>query len=472
MSKVFTFLIVAFISISCNTNKKNDARPNIIVIISDDQGYADVGFHGSKEVFTPNIDRIASNGVIFSEGYASFSVCSPSRAGLITGKYQNRFGYTRNILLTPYDSTMGLPLAEQTIADVLQKADYQTKAIGKWHLGAHKSLIPESRGFDEFYGFIIGGHRYFPDDLKLNDLKEARSQMDGYITKLLDNGKRVDISKYLTEELSDNAVKFIDENSDNPFFLYLSYNAPHTPLQATKKDLERNMHIEKEKRRTYAAMVTSLDDGVGLILDKLEEKNILDNTIVVFLSDNGGVEWYNHSDNGILRGGKGEFFEGGIRVPFVMQWPKVIPKGSVYDKPIIALDLFATAASVANAEKYIEGEIDGVNLIPYITGKNDDFPHKLLYWQNRDKDIDVIRGERYKYLRMGEEEYIFDLKNDISEENNIISSSKTIYDDLKFNFKEWDKEMIDPVFLDLYMGKEYDKLHPDRWCNNSNPEKQ
>jgi len=280
MSKVFTFLIVLFISISCITNKKNNALPNIIVIISDDQGYADVGFHGSKEVFTPNIDRIASNGVIFSEGYASFAVCSPSRAGLITGKYQNRFGYTRNILLTPYDSTMGLPLAEQTIADVLQKADYQTKAIGKWHLGAHKSLIPESRGFDEFYGFIIGGHRYFPDDLNLNDLKEARSQMDGYITKLLDNGKRVDISKYLTEELSDNAVKFIDENSDNPFFLYLSYNAPHTPLQATKKDLERNMHIEKEKRRTYAAMVTSLDDGVGLILDKLEEKNILEASLI------------------------------------------------------------------------------------------------------------------------------------------------------------------------------------------------
>ena len=471
MSKVFTFLIVLFISISCITNKKNNALPNIIVIISDDQGYADVGFHGSKEVFTPNIDRIASNGVIFSEGYVSFAVCSPSRAGLITGKYQNRFGYTRNILLTPKDSTMGLPLTEQTLPDVLKKANYKTKAIGKWHLGAHKSLIPESRGFDEFYGFIIGGHRYFPDDLNLNDLKEARSQMDGYITKLLDNGKRVDISKYLTEELSDNAVKFIDENSDNPFFLYLSYNAPHTPLQATKKDLERNMHIEHEKRRTYAAMVTSLDDGVGLILDKLEEKNISDNTIVVFLSDNGGVECYNHSDNGILRGGKGEFFEGGIRVPFVMQWPKVIPKGLVYDKPIIALDLFATAASVANVEKYIEGEIDGVNLIPYITGVNNKLPHNFLYWQNRDKDIDVIRGERYKYLRMGEEEYIFDLKNDISEENNIINSSKTIYDDLKFNFKEWDKEMIDPVFLDLYMGKEYDKLHPDRWYNNSNPKK-
>ena len=471
MRKILSFLIVVFICISCNDDNQSIRSPNIILIISDDQGYADVGFHGSKEVFTPNIDRIASNGVIFSDGYVSYAVCSPSRAGLITGRYQNRFGYSRNILLTPKDSTMGLPLTEQTLPDVLRKANYKTKAIGKWHLGAHESLIPESRGFDEFYGFIIGGHRYFPDDLILNDLKEARSQMDGYITKLLDNGKRIKTSKYLTEELSDNAVKFIDENSDDPFFLYLSYNAPHTPLQATEKDLKRNMHIEKEKRRTYAAMVTSLDDGVGLILDKLEEKYISDNTIVVFLSDNGGVEWYNHSDNGILRGGKGEFFEGGIRVPFVMQWPNVIPKGSVYDKPIIALDLFATAASVANAEKYVKGEIDGVNLIPYITGENNKSPHNFLYWQNRDKDIDVIRGERYKYLRMGEEEYIFDLKNDISEEDNIISSSKDIYDDLKSNFKEWDKVMINPVFLDLGSGKEYNKLHPDRWYD-SNPEKQ
>ena len=179
------------------------------------------------------------------------------------------------------------------------------------------------------------------------------------------------------------------------------------------------------------------------------------------------MEWYNHSDNGILRGGKGEFFEGGIRVPFVMQWPNVIPAGLTYDKPIIALDIFATAASVANAEKYIDGDIDGVNLIPYILGQKDGLPHKFLYWQNRDKDINVIRGERYKYLRMGDEEFIFDLKNDISEENNIIDISPEIYDDYKFRFKEWDKEMIDPIFLDLGSGKQYNKLHPDRWYNAS-----
>ena len=461
----FLYIAILLNLFSCGTS--NNKPPNVIVIISDDQGYADVGFHGSNEIFTPNIDRIAKNGVVFSEGYVSYAVCSPSRAGLITGRYQNRFGYSRNILLAPNDSLMGLPLSEQTLPDVLNKVDYKTKAIGKWHLGAHKSLVPEKRGFDEFFGFLIGGHRYFPEDLTLNDLTEARRQMDGYITKIYDNGKRINTKKYLTEELSDNAVKFIEDNSDNPFFLYLSYNAPHTPLQATTKDLERNKHIDIEKRQTYAAMVSSMDDGIGLILDKLEQKNIFENTIEFFFSDNGGVEWYNFSDNGPLRGIKGDFFEGGIRVPFAMQWPNKIEPGTIYDKPIIALDIFATVASAAKAEKYIKNEIDGVNLIPYLSGNKSGLPHEYLYWKNPDKDIDVIRDDRYKYLRIKNDEYIFDLKNDISEESNIIDLSKPIYDRLKSQFKLWEKDMIDPVFMDLGMGKEYNKQNPDRWIQAS-----
>lgn len=461
----FLYIAIILNLFSCGTS--NNKPPNVIVIISDDQGYADVGFHGSNEIFTPNIDRIAKNGVVFSEGYVSYAVCSPSRAGLITGRYQNRFGYSRNILLAPNDSLMGLPLSEQTLPDVLNNVDYKTKAIGKWHLGAHKSLVPEKRGFDEFFGFLIGGHRYFPEDLTLNDLTEARRQMDGYITKIYDNGKRINTKKYLTEELSDNAVKFIEDNSDNPFFLYLSYNAPHTPLQATTKDLERNKHIDIEKRQTYAAMVSSMDDGIGLILDKLEQKNIFENTIVFFFSDNGGVEWYNFSDNGPLRGIKGDFFEGGIRVPFTMQWPNKIKPGTIYNNPIIALDIFATVASAAKAEKYIKNEIDGVNLIPYLSGNKSGLPHEYLYWKNPDKDIDVIRDDRYKYLRIKNDEYIFDLKNDISEESNIIDLSKPIYDRLKSQFKLWEKDMIDPVFMDLGMGKEYNKQNPDRWIQAS-----
>ena len=218
-------------------------------------------------------------------------------------------------------------------------------------------------------------------------------------------------------------------------------------------------------------MVSSMDDGVGLILDKLEEKNISENTIVVFFSDNGGVEWYNFSDNGPLRGIKGDFFEGGIRVPFTMQWPKKIKPGINYNKPIIALDVFATVVSAASAEKFIKNNIDGVNLIPYINGEVNGSPHDYLFWKNPDKDIDVIRDNRYKYIRVKDDEYIFDLDNDLSEENNIISSSKNIYQELKLKFNEWEKDMIDPVFMDLGMGKEYNKLNPDRWYK-TNQEKQ
>lgn len=466
--KNIIFLICLFL-FSCNS-QKNDL-PNVIIIFADDLGYNDISFHGTSDISTPNIDNIGNNGVFFTSGYLTTPFCSPSRAGLITGRYPDYFGYGRNILFAPKDPNMGLPISEFTMADLFKTKDYKTGIIGKWHLGAHESLRPNSRGFDEFFGHLTGGHRYLPEELTLQDETEVKAHNQAYRTKILRNNTRVEIDDYLTDEFSDEAVKFIENNSDNPFFLYLSYNAPHTPLQATKKDLDRNKHIDIEKRRTYAAMVSSMDDGIGLILDKLEEKNISDNTIVVFFSDNGGVEWYNFSDNGVLRGIKGDFFEGGIRVPFTMQWPNKIKAGIKYDKPIIALDIFATAAAAASAEKYIKNEIDGVDLLPYINGDKSGLPHEYLFWQNPDKDIDVIRDERYKYIRVKEEEFIFDLLNDISEENNIISTSQNIYNRLKSKFKDWEKDMIDPVFMDLRMGKEYDNLNPDRWYI-SNQEKQ
>lgn len=191
MKSIFLFLILLSSAFSSRAQtRKPENRPNIIVILTDDQGYADVGFNGSKDIPTPGIDRIASNGTVFTSGYVSYAVCGPSRAGLITGRYQDRFGFARNPLLAPKDSTMGLPLSEETMADLLKKAGYKTGAIGKWHLGAHPSLVPNRRGFDEFYGFLSGGHQYFPEKLDLNDLSEAKSQFDGYRTKLLKNQER------------------------------------------------------------------------------------------------------------------------------------------------------------------------------------------------------------------------------------------------------------------------------------------
>jgi Arylsulfatase A and related enzymes len=260
--KYFFIIGLIFNALITQASQPVDPKPNIIIILTDDQGYGDVGFNGSKEIPTPGIDRIASNGTVFTSGYVSFAVCGPSRAGLITGRYQDRFGFSRNPLLAPNDITMGLPLSEQTMADLLQQAGYKTSILGKWHLGTHPELHPNKRGFDEFYGFLEGGHRYLPNEFVINNASEMRNQNDGYKIKLLRNKEYVDEKEYLTDAFSREAVDYIKRNKDNPFFLYLAYNAPHSPMQATEKYLSRFQHIQNEKRRTYAAMVSAVDDGV------------------------------------------------------------------------------------------------------------------------------------------------------------------------------------------------------------------
>ena len=229
----FILFAAFFLIVSCQ--KQKDQTPNVIVILLDDLGYADVGFNGAEDILTPYIDRLAEQSIVFDNAYVSYPVCSPSRAGLLTGRYQDHFGYGLNVLFTPKDENMGLPKTEFTLADLFKTKNYTTSAIGKWHLGAHESLRPRQRGFDEFFGFLSGGHRYFPHEWILADETAVKSQYDAYKTKLLKNGTRVDENEYLTDALSREAVDFIQRNSKNPFFLYLSYNAPHSPLQATQK---------------------------------------------------------------------------------------------------------------------------------------------------------------------------------------------------------------------------------------------
>ena len=295
-------------------------KPNLIVIMADDLGYADVGFNGCKDIPTPNIDKVANNGIRCTNGYVTYSVCSPSRAGFITGRYPQRFGYERNAQYKPGDPNMGLPLDEDTIASSLGKVGYKSMVIGKWHLGAHPSLHPLKRGFDEFYGHLGGGHRYMPQELTIKDSYKIETESESYRTWILRNNDPVKPTKYLTDEFNDEAVSFVKRHKDENFFLFLSYNALHTPLQATEKYLSRFDHIKDPKRKIYAAMVSAVDDGVGMLLDKLDELKLSDNTIVFFLSDNGGPENKNASDNGTLRGGKGDAWEGGFRVPFAVQW--------------------------------------------------------------------------------------------------------------------------------------------------------
>lgn len=435
--------------------------PNIIVILTDDQGYGDVGFNGCKDIPTPGMDRIAAGGAVFESGYVSYAVCGPSRAGLITGRYQDRFGFSRNPLFAPNDPAMGLPLSEQTMADLLKKAGYTTAAFGKWHLGAHPSLHPNKRGFDEFYGFLSGGHRYFPEELVLNDLSEARSQFDGYKTKLLHNHTRVELKEYLTDALSRQALDFIRKNRENPFFVYLAYNAPHAPLQAPEKYLKRFEHIKNKKRRTYAAMVSAVDDGIIHILDLLEELELSDNTIVFFLSDNGGPIADNGSSNAPLRGKKGDFFEGGIRVPFAVQWPGHIPAGIRYKEPVISLDIFATASAVAGVTP--DNPIDGVDLIPFLKGEKKAKPHEHLFWRNVDRARFAVRSGDRKMILDGHTQHLYDMAEDIGETTNLAAHQRKTVRQLEKQVEKWNSRNIDAVFLGLLQDSLYSAQHPDRW---------
>ncbi len=477
--KYFNRLICFSISImllSCgqkgNTQKGNEVQsksPNLIIVLVDDMGYTDVGFNGCKDIPTPNIDKIAEQGVKFTNGYVSYAVCGPSRAGIITGRYQDRFGFSRNPLFAPNDPNQGLPLSEETLATALQKANYKSVALGKWHLGAHASQHPLKRGFNDFYGFLSGGHHYFPEKLTLQDEYEAKSQFDGYSTKMLRNFKREEETEYITDALSREAVNYIEKYKDTPFFMYLAYNAPHTPMQATEKYLSRFDTIQNKRRRTYAAMVSAVDDGVGRVLDKLNALGLTQNTIICFLSDNGGPEKHNASDNGVLREGKSSFYEGGLRVPFAMQWPGVIPEGLVYDKPVISLDIFGTIIAQSSTPIKTKNEIDGVNLIPYITGKNNEAPHDYLFWRGFDANKFTVRNVAGdKFINHNNEKELYSLEVDISEENNIIKGQQVKAEVLNSAVTNWNKQNRDAVFLGLKQNKEYNALHPDRFKRPTN----
>jgi len=464
--RLFLLLIICILA---EPAVAQSSPPNIIIILADDLGFADVGFNGCKDIPTPNIDRIAHNGVVFSRGYVSYAVCGPSRAGIITGRYQDKFGFSKNPLLAPNDPEMGLPADQQTMADFLKGTHYATGAIGKWHLGAHQTLRPNKRGFDEFFGFLSGGHQYLPEQLTLQDLSAAKSQYDGYRTKLLRNNQRVEENEYITDAFSREAVDFVKRHHQSPFFLYLAYNAPHTPLQATTKYLDRFKDISDKKRRTYAAMISAMDDGVGRLLDELQQLNIEKNTLVFFLSDNGGPVHTNGSSNAPLRGEKGDFFEGGFHVPFAVQWTGHLPKGITYNEPVISLDIFATAAALVQVAP--RNSLDGVNLLPYLTGVSKGVPHGDLFWRNFEKDRFAVVEPEYKRIdEQGKPSMLFNLKNDLSETNDLSGSGthQSIMGDLEKKISAWKSLLLAPRFMGLLEDKEYSQQHPDRWKVSAN----
>ncbi len=453
-------LITTATGFSQATGKPKPAKkPNIIIILTDDQGYADVGFNGCKDIPTPNIDRIAKNGVVFTRGYVSYSVCAPSRAGLLTGRYQDRFGYSRNPLYKPFDETIGLPLSEQTMAEYIQQSGYNTMGIGKWHLGAHEKFRPWKRGFNEFFGFLGGGHRYFPEEYDIANQDSAKNEGQSYRTKLIRNNSVVEEKEYLTEVLTREAVDFIDRNKEKPFFLYMAYNAPHTPLQATQKYLSRFPNINDTKRKTYAAMVSAVDDGVGLILDKLNQLHLTDNTIVIFLSDNGGPENDNASDNGVLKGGKGSLWEGGIRVPFAIQWPGQINAGTHYDQPVISLDIFATIAANIDGAPQPKNKLDGRDILPFIKGVKQGAPHDFLFWRHYDqKNYAIVHESGFKEVILKDTSVnLFNLLNDTGEQYNISNGQKETSERFKLELKKWEMQTVPPLFYALNQEELYNK---------------
>ena len=335
--------------------------PNVIVILADDLGYADVSFNNpNTSIHTPNLQRLADEGVVFTNGYVTSPVGSPSRAGLLTGRYPARFGFEANIVNNPLDQSLGLPLEETLISAYLAGAGYYTGIIGKWQLGTAPHFNPLERGFDYFYGSLIGNHDYLEVDA--NDLMGAKHP-------LIENRDPVTFDGYLTDVLTDKAIEFVTKNRDRPFFLYLPYTAPHAPLQSPPDLDSRYATVVDEDVRMYMRMVHSLDQNIGRLLAALEESAKRNNTIIFFLSDNGGTDG-RPANNGTLKGGKGSLYEGGIRVPFVASWPARWPQGTTYAPMVISLDIAATAMELAGAAVVDEERpLDGVNLDLYLRGR-------------------------------------------------------------------------------------------------------
>ncbi len=401
-------------------------KPNVIVIISDDHGYADIGCQGCKDIPTPHLDSMAKNGVRFTDGYVSCPVCSPSRAGLMTGRYQTRFGHEGNPSPSLDRKNWGLPLSEKTFAQYMTENGYATAAVGKWHLGDNPDYHPNKRGFDEFFGFIGGAHPYM--DPTINHWNMIQR-----------NGKPVDEKDHITYAFGREAVSFIDKNKDKPFFLYLAFNAVHQPLQRPRRLQEAFPEIKDEKRRSFATLLKSMDDMIGAVLDKVRAEKLEKDTLIVFLGDNGGPTLGNTSRNDPFRGYKTQVLEGGIRVPFLMQWVGRIPAGTTYSKPIISLDILPTAVAAAGGR--VDGKVEGVNLLPHITGKGSGTPHGSLCWRFNGQT--AIRKDEWKLATHPSKGLrLYNLKDDPGEKNDLAGVNADKVSELRVAFEKWDSRNV------------------------------
>jgi arylsulfatase A-like enzyme len=429
-------------------------RPNVLVIVSDDQGYADAGFQGAKDIVTPHLDRLAASGIRFTNGYVSHPFCSPTRAGLMTGRYQQRFGHERNPYYDPSSHSEGLPVGETLLPARLQPAGYVTGWIGKWHLGAAPEFAPQRRGFAETYGFIGGGHRF--REWQVNATVE-------YQVPLERNGQAVPVPAHLTTDLGREAADFVRRHRSQPWFLYLAFNAPHNPQEPTPERVARFAGIADPVRQKYAAQMSLMDDAIGEALGALRDSGQEQRTLVFFFSDNGGPVGINGSSNAPLRGAKGTVYEGGVRVPFLVVWPGRVPAGRVDARPVISLDVFATALGVAGVPMPTDRVYDSVNLLPYLTGEASGQPHERLFWRSGAKL--AVREGRWKLVRdAGKPDELYDLESDVAESRDLAAQQPAVVARLTAALESWNRQLIDPVFAGLgnapVKGKKAGKRQP------------
>ena len=441
-------------------------QPNIIVVLVDDAGYADWGFNGSDQVQTPNIDNLVNRGTYFSEGYVSNSVCSPSRAGLITGRYQNRFGYEFN-LVTPViapgysEADLGLDVNEKTFGDYLKPLGYSTSIIGKWHLGEKNKFHPNNRGFDYFYGLLQGARDYYPANLEPGKTLMRNMEFDD-----LEEG-------YLTDVLTDDAINWMDGqiNADQPFFTFLSYTAVHSPYQSKPEDLALFDDCNCTAfRQNLLAMTYNLDENMGKIVDFLEAKGEFDNTLIIFTNDNGGSGSQGGTVhyNAPFRGRKSTAYEGGLRVPFFMTWPNgSVPANNVYDEQIITLDILPTVLAAAGGQLPGDRTIDGVDLVPHLNNSST-IPHEYLFWRKAWEWSVVKKGNKKMIIQYNDQPdetdndtAIYDLDVNLYEGTNLLATEQATKADFLQKYAAWEQEMVLPYWFseNLYEG----------WCGTGVP---
>lgn len=467
--------------LSSNQKSTVDNRPNVIVIIADDLGKYEVSGYGATDIQTPNIDRIGKNGVQFKDAYVTAPICAPSRASILTGRYQQRFGFeTQPMEFYPTNKVefntgkkskklgdwkitaepsfptpwmverQGVPPDEINMAELFQSSGYHTGLIGKWHLGHGEEHIPNNRGFDYQYGFYGAFSLYTPEQKTpgyVNFIQDDLSAKHQWNMKrnsnaaIRENNTVVDEQEYLTFALKNKAKTFITNNKDDNFLLYLSFNAPHVPFQAPQEYYDKFSHITDENRRVYLAMISALDDAIGDLMNHLEEQNLTENTIVYFISDNGGASYTGATTNGPLKGGKITHFEGGINVPFMMQWPGKIEPGIVFENPVSAMDIFTTSLVACRINPPPNTIIDGQDLIPFITELKNGQPHEKLYW--RTDHIRAIRYKKWKLILSTRDNWmhIYNLENDKFEKIDLKDFNSEEKQVLLDYFESWNKEL-------------------------------